>query len=207
MDSAGILAVIAAMSKKIEEEKDYLTELDNSTGDGDHGINMARGFAAVESKLPQLVDKDISTILKTVGMTLASVVAGTAGPLFGTVFMKAGGVMTGKSDMTLEDFIECMKAATDGVMMRGKAVKGEKTMLDSMLPALEAMENDYSKGLTGKEVLESGIKAAKEGLEFTKTIAATKGRASYIGARSIEYQDPGATSFTLLLEVIANECK
>lgn len=192
------------MHEKMEEEKIFLTDLDNAIADGDHGINMAKGFAAVESKLDGLKDQNIGALLKTVGMTLVSAVGGSAGPLYGTAFMRAGMVAADKTEIDINDFLACMKAAVDGVMMRGKSVYGEKTMLDSMIPALDAMEKCSAEGLPPKAVLEAGVKAAEDGVEYTKTIAATKGRASYIGERSIGHQDPGATSFTYLLEVVAN---
>ena len=199
----GVFAVISRMRAVIDAQKDFLTDLDNAIADGDHGINMAKGFAAVEQKLPQLADKDIGTAFKTVGMTLVSAVGGSAGPLYGTAFMKAGVVMAGKYEMDMADLLACLRAAIEGVMMRGKAVRGEKTMLDAMIPALEAMERASEEGLSAKEILASGVAAAESGVEFTKSIAATKGRASYIGERSIGHQDPGATSFTFLLGEIA----
>ncbi len=203
MNTEKILDILAKMSKKMQEEKDFLTELDNAIADGDHGINMAKGFAAAEAKLGGLKEQSVGSIFKTVGITLVSAVGGSAGPLYGTAFMRAGAVMADKDSMDIADFISCLKAAIDGVMMRGHAVYGEKTMLDSMIPALNAAEKAYSEGLCAKAVLEAGVAAAKDGVEFTKTIAATKGRASYIGERSIGHQDPGATSFTYLISVAA----
>ena len=202
MNTREILDILSKMRQKMEAEKDFLTELDNAIADGDHGINMARGFGVLEQKLAGFEDKDIGTVLKTAGMSLVSAVGGSAGPLYGTAFMKAGMVMAGKTEMDLNGFLVCLKAAVDGIMMRGRAVRGEKTMLDAMIPALEAMEKANAEGKTAKETLGLGVAAAKEGVEFTKTIPATKGRASYIGERSIGHQDPGATSFTDLLEVV-----
>ena len=203
MNTEKLFEMLTAMHQKMEEEKLFLTELDNAIADGDHGLNMAKGFAAVEAKIPQLQGQNIGAILKTVGMTLVSAVGGSAGPLYGTAFMKAGMTMADKTEMDMTDFLACMKAAVEGVMMRGRSVQGEKTMLDAMIPALQAMEKANAEGASDKEALEAGVKAAAEGVEFTKTIAATKGRASYIGERSIGHQDPGATSFMDLLDVIA----
>ena len=203
MDADGVIAVLRAMNGRMAEEKDFLTQLDNEIADGDHGINMARGFAAVAEKLPGLAGKDVGTILKTTGMTLVSVVGGSAGPLYGTAFLKAGLAMTGKTEISFDDFLSCLKVAIEGVQQRGRAVRGEKTMLDAMIPASEAMTSARASGGDAQAVLAAGIAAAREGVEFTKTIAATKGRASYIGERSIGHQDPGATSFTFLLECIA----
>ena len=187
----------------MEREKDYLTELDNAIADGDHGINMARGFAAVEKRLPELAGKDVGTVLKTVGMTLVSAVGGSAGPLYGTAFMKSGMATAGKETLTLDDLLSCLRVSIEGIMQRGKAVRGEKTMLDAMIPALDAMEEAQQNGLSAPDILRRGTAAAWEGVEYTAAIAATKGRASYIGARSIGHRDPGAVSFTCLLEEIA----
>lgn len=200
-----LIDALLAMSRRMEEEKDYLTDLDNAIGDGDHGINMSRGFKAIAGKAPELSGMDdIGTILKTVGMTLVSVVGGSAGPLYGTAFMKAGMEMSGKTEMDMQDFLACMKAAVDGVMMRGRAVRGEKTMLDSMIPAYEAMRDAFLGGKPALDCLAAGLQAAREGAEYTKSIIATKGRASYIGERSLGHIDPGAVSFTLLLQTIAD---
>ena len=199
-----ILDLLTAMSRKMEEQRDYLTELDNAIADGDHGINMARGFAAVEQKMKETDWQDAGALFKTVGMTLVSVVGGSAGPLYGTAFMRAGMAMTGKSDLTVDDLLTCLGAAIEGVMMRGKAVRGEKTMLDAMIPALDAMTEAHAAGHSAKEAVQAGVRAAWDGVEYTKTIAATKGRASYIGERSIGHADPGATSFTYLLETVAD---
>ena len=203
MDANGVIAALRAMSRRMAAEKDLLTQLDNEIADGDHGINMARGFAAVEKKLPELAGQDVGTILKTVGMTLVSAVGGSAGPLYGTAFLKSGMAMAGKAEISLDDFLACLKVAIEGVQQRGRAVRGEKTMLDAMIPALEAMTSARTSGADVQAALSAGIAAAREGVEFTKTIAATKGRASYIGERSIGHQDPGATSFTFLLEAIS----
>ena len=205
MNTEKVIQTISQMSLRMEKEKDFLTDLDNAIADGDHGINMARGFGAVVQKLAGFGDKDIGTVLKTAGMTLVSAVGGSAGPLYGTAFMRAGMLMNGKNEMGLSDFIECIRASVEGIMQRGKAVRGEKTMLDAMIPSLEAMEKAASDGADAKQTVLCGVAAARDGVEFTKTIAATKGRASYIGERSIGHQDPGATSYTYLLEVVADE--
>lgn len=203
MDVRGVIEVLRAMSRRMESEKDFLTQLDNEIADGDHGINMARGFAAVEKKLPELAEKDVGTVLKTVGLTLVSAVGGSAGPLYGTAFLKSGLVMSGKAEISLDDFLACLKVSIEGVQQRGRAVRGEKTMLDAMIPAAEAMSAARASGGDTKTVLAEGIAAARAGIEYTKTIVATKGRASYIGERSLGHPDPGATSATFLLEAIA----
>ena len=200
MDTKKILAIIAAIAKRIESEKDFLTQLDNEIGDGDHGINLARGFKAVEEKLPALADKDIGAILKGVGMALVSTVGGASGPLYGTAFMKAGNVCKGKVELTASDFAAALEAAIDGVKMRGKAVEGEKTMLDALCPALKAIRLGIDGGKNLTDALSDGVDAAATGVEYTKTIIATKGRASYLKERSLGHQDPGATSSLFMLQ-------
>lgn len=204
VNSAKLIEILKTIGAKIEEEKLFLTELDNVIGDGDHGINMARGFGKVEEKLPTLEGKDCGTVLKTVGMTLVSTVGGASGPLYGTAFMKAGAAVAGKEEIVMEDFFKMMDDAVAGIMQRGKSTTGEKTMLDSICPALEAMKAEYAASSDAKAALKAGVKAAEDGIEFTKTIAATKGRACYVGERSIGHQDPGATSFTMMLAIIAD---
>lgn len=200
IDTKKILAIIAAVAKRIEAEKDFLTELDNAIGDGDHGINLARGFKSVEAKLPALADKDIGAILKGVGMELVSTVGGASGPLYGTAFMKAGNVCKGKTFLTAEEFTAAFEAAINGVKMRGKAVEGEKTMLDALCPAYAALKAGIDCGKDLTAALADGVDAAANGVEYTKTIIATKGRASYLKERSIGHQDPGATSSLFMLQ-------
>ncbi len=196
-------AIIEGMAKKIEAEKDYLTQLDNEIGDGDHGINLARGFAAVEKKLPSLTGGDIGALLKGVGMQLVSTVGGASGPLYGTAFMKAGMACKGLAELDGPAFVKAMEAAVDGIKMRGKATEGEKTMLDALCPALKVLQADVAAGKSLKEALQDAADAAEKGVEYTKTIIATKGRASYLGERSLGHQDPGATSSLYLLQVLA----
>lgn len=205
MNTEKIIGLMKKIAVKIEGEKEFLTELDNVIGDGDHGINMARGFVEVEKKLDALADKEPGEVLKTVGMTLVSTVGGASGPLYGTGFMKMGMSLKGKTEITVPDFLEALAAAIAGIQMRGKAVKGEKTMLDAMIPAKDAMEKSWAEKQDVKAAFQAGVKAAQDGVEYTKTIAATKGRASYLGDRSIGHQDPGATSFVMMLAVAAEE--
>ena len=194
-----VIEILRNIGETIEKEKLFLTELDNVIGDGDHGINLSRGFQEVEKKLDTLADKDIGTV----GMTLVSTVGGASGPLYGTAFMKAGQLMAGKDAVDINDFVEILRVSIEGVKMRGKSTTGEKTMLDAMVPALAAMEGALKAAKDPKEILLEGVEAAEDGVAYTKTIIATKGRASYLGERSIGHQDPGATSFTLMLSVIA----
>ncbi len=205
MNKEKIILVIDQMAVAMEKQKEFLTELDNVIGDGDHGINMARGFSEVIKKRDSLAKMDAGDMIKNLGMVLVSTVGGASGPLYGTAFMKAGMFLKGKEEVTFPVFLDAFACAIDGVMARGKAAEGEKTMLDAMLPAKRAMEQEWMLSGDGKKSLEAGLTAAREGIEYTKTIIATKGRAAYLGERSIGHQDPGATSFVFLLEAIASQ--
>ena len=200
IDAKKILEIISAVAKKIEAEKDFLTQLDNEIGDGDHGINLARGFKSVEEKLPSLADKDIGAILKGVGTQLVSTVGGASGPLYGTAFMKAGNVCKGKTELSDAEFVLAFETAINGIKMRGKAVEGEKTMLDALCPAYKILKEEIDSGKSLTDALAAGVDAAAKGVEFTKTIIATKGRAAYLGERSLGHQDPGATSSLFMLQ-------
>ena len=199
--SSRIYNCLSAIADVIEENKDFLTDLDREIGDADHGVNMARGFHAVKEKVPQ-DETDIGAVLKKTGMTLLSTVGGASGPLYGTAYMEAGKVLAGKTELTAEDFSAALQAAIAGIQKRGKAERGEKTMLDALIPACETYHAKVAEGASFTDPLEAACAEANKGIEFTKTIRATKGRASYLGDRSIGHQDPGATSATLTLETI-----
>lgn len=197
---------LSDIADKIIANKDFLTELDREIGDSDHGINLSRGFTAVLEKVNK-DEQDIGVSLKKAGMTLLSTVGGASGPLYGTAYMEAAKVLSGKTELNAQDFLAALDAAIAGIQKRGKAVKGEKTMLDAIIPAREAYAHELDNNASLINALEAAIKAAREGVEYTKTIIATKGRASYLGERSIGHQDPGATSSTLTLEAILDYLK
>ncbi len=140
-----VLEILHAVGEKITEEKLFLTELDNVIGDGDHGINLARGFAEVEKKRPMMEGKDIGTMLKTTGMALVSTVGGASGPLYGTAFMQAGKALAGKTELDAQDLVTILDAFVAGVQLRGKSVAGEKTMLDAMIPARDAVKRRWTR--------------------------------------------------------------
>lgn len=202
IDNKKMCEILGAMAEKVQEQKDFLTELDNEIGDGDHGINLARGFAAVKEKMPSFADKDVGAILKETGMTLVSTVGGASGPLYGTAFMKAGMACKGMSEIGGKEFLAAFSAAVAGIKQRGKSEEGEKTMLDALCPAERALTEALGGGADLKDALGKAVDAAEEGLVHTKDIIATKGRASYLGERSLGHQDPGATSSLLLLQVL-----
>jgi len=198
-----VLAWIRNFAQVIEENNEYLTDLDREIGDADHGANMNRGFKAVLSKLPSVESSDIPTILKSVGMTLLSSVGGASGPLYSTVFMQLSKSFAGKEQLELADWCAGLEAAEQGVQMRGKAVPGEKTMVDAMQPALEALKEAVSQNLSIGEALRKSADAAHQGMLATIPLVARKGRASYLGERSANHQDPGATSTYFLLDTAA----
>ncbi len=190
------------LAATLEANKDYLTQLDAAIGDADHGINMDRGFKKVLSQLPTVQDKDIGTILKTVGMALISSVGGAGGPLYGTLFMRAGMAVGSKYELTPEDLVAMWRAAVDGVIQRGRAQLGDKTMVDALLPAVEAMQQALEQGGDIIAVLQAGVAAAEKGRDATIPLVARKGRASYLGERSAGHLDPGATSSHLVLKTL-----
>jgi len=187
----------------IAENNQYLTQLDAAIGDADHGANMNRGFQAVLGKLPGVADKDIGTILKTVGMTLLGTVGGAGGPLYGTFFIQAGTATAGKQELSLDDWVAALDSAIQGVKMRGKAEPGDKTMIDALTPALQAVKDAAADGQPLGEALHRSAQAAEQGMKATIPLVARKGRASYLGERSADHQDPGATSSFLLLDSAA----
>jgi dihydroxyacetone kinase-like protein len=199
-----VIKWLQAFDQVITEKKDYLTELDSIIGDADHGANMFRGFQAVMTKLPSVQDKDIGSIFKTVGMTLLSTVGGAGGPLYSTLFIQAGNRLNGKMELTLLDWAEALEAANNGIVRLGKAEVGDKTMVDALTPAVQALLEASKDGKTMEEGLRMSADAAKKGMESTIPLVARKGRASYLGERSAGHQDPGATSSYLLLEAAAD---
>lgn len=200
-----VIEILNKIGEVIDENKAFLTELDAAIGDGDHGLNMSKGFTAVKEKIKDDSGSNIGDTLKKTGMALVSNVGGAAGPLYGTAFMKAAAAVNGKNSIDISDFVKIMEEALAGVKMRGKAELGEKTMIDAIQPALEALKTSVTLGLSTVEALEKSKNAALEGVEHTKKIIATKGRASYLGERSIGHQDAGATSSYLILNTIYEE--
>ena len=186
----------------IAENKDYLTELDAAIGDADHGINMNRGFQKVKEKLPIVADKDIGTILKTVSMTLISTVGGASGPLYGTFFLKASAVATHKNELTSEELVKLLQAGLEGVIQRGKAQLEDKTMIDALFPGIDVFKQSLANNNSVVEGLQKAVNAAEKGMKKTIPLIARKGRASYLGERSIGHQDPGATSSYLMLKTL-----
>lgn len=185
----------------VKENRGYLTELDSAIGDADHGSNLDRGMSAVVSALPG--EPSLGAAMKRVGMTLVSNVGGASGPLFGTFFMKLGGELGDAEAVDGAQLAAGIQAGIDGVSARGKSTAGEKTMLDALIPAVEALTHAEQQDSPLPEALRAAAAAAGEGQAATADMVATKGRASYLGERSRGHLDPGATSVVYLFESLA----
>ncbi len=204
INQVDVIHWIQAYAKVLNAQRDYLTGLDAAIGDADHGANMDRGFQAVLAKLPGLVDKDCGAMLKTVGMTLLSTVGGASGPLYGSFFIEASKTLAGKTEFELGDWAAALQAGANSIASRGKAAPGDKTMVDALTPAVQAIQAAAQEGAPLADALARCAKAAEEGMMATIPLVARKGRASYLGERSAGHQDPGATSAYLLLQSAAD---
>jgi len=207
MTNEDVLHWLERTADVLQENRTYLTDLDSAIGDADHGINMDRGFSAVRKKFPEMATMDAATQLRTVGSTLVSTVGGAAGPLYGTAYLRAAGAVAGKQELTSADVTAMLEAFLGGIVARGKAHTGEKTMVDALTPALNAAKQALNEGATLEQVTSRAAAAAEEGMKATIPMLATKGRASYLGERSIGHQDPGATSSWLILRCLAEVCE
>ena len=197
------MAWLRAFAALINDNTDFLTDLDAAIGDADHGTNMARGATAALGKLDPAAP--LGSMFKSVGMALVSTVGGSAGPLYGTFFMKFGAKLGDVEDVSLHTFAAALKAGRDGVVARGKAAVGEKTMIDAMTPAVEAFDSHVGDGPLA--AAEAALAAAQQGRDATIPLVAKKGRASYLGERSAGHQDPGATSTAYLFEALVAAVK
>lgn len=198
------ISFVRTFADRIGENKAYLTELDSAIGDADHGINMDRGFKAVVVKLDGAQLDDIGALFKLVGMTLVSTVGGASGPLYGTLFLQLGMASVGKAELSPQDWQAALEAAVTGVISRGKAELQDKTMVDALVPARDAYSSALAEGATFGDALRASADAAESGMKATIPLVARKGRASYLGERSADHQDPGATSSNLMLRTAAD---
>ena len=198
LDAAWALRWIELAAAQVAEQRDYLVDLDRAIGDGDHGENMDRGFKAAVEALGQAQPASVAEVLKTVAKTLMSTVGGAAGPLYGTAFLRASKA-AGDGELDGAGVAAVIAGALDGIQARGKATTGEKTMVDAWTPALEAARAAAESGSDPAAVLEAAATAAESGATATEPMRATKGRASYLGERSIGHLDPGAVSTSLIL--------
>lgn len=188
-----------AFAAEISEHRQELVRLDTAIGDGDHGTNLDRGMRKVLEKLDVSEPADAGAVLKAVAMTLISSVGGAAGPLYGTLFLQMGNALAGHSEVELEAYAQAWRKALDGVQARGKAEVGDKTMVDALVPAVQALQDATDL----PEALQAAERAAQEGMKSTIPLVARKGRASYLGERSRDHQDPGATSTYYLFKSAA----
>jgi dihydroxyacetone kinase-like protein len=205
ISSANIEAWLRLCAEVFTEHMDELTDLDAKIGDADHGVNMARGFSAIPAKLDPLLDRSIGSLFRTSAMTLISKVGGASGPLYGTFFLQAARPANGKTELTLEELCQCFDTGLAGIVKLGKAVLGDKTMVDALTPALAALHPRNGDSLNA--ALQRAASAACEAAEATIPLIARKGRASYLGERSAGHKDPGAASSALLLEALAETIK
>jgi len=189
-------------AESLEVNREVLNQLDAAIGDAEHGINMDRGFQKVISQLSSSAEQDIEGILKSTGMSLISFVGGASGPLYGSFFLKAAAAATGKQELDEDELLGVLRAGLKGVIDRGKAQQGDKTMIDALIPGVEAFESMIRKGNSMAEALKQAVVAAEKGMEDTIPMVARKGRSSYLGERSIGHQDPGATSMYLILKAL-----
>lgn len=202
-DLASFQAWVADASASFVEQAEHLTDLDRAIGDGDHGTNMARGFTACAALAGAGDYPGIDAYLKKVGMTLVSTVGGAAGPLYGTFFLRLAGPLAAADSVGPTQVAQALRAGVEGVVARGKAQVGDKTMYDALAPALEAFDAAARDGQDLAGCLEAAATAAEEGRDATEPLVARKGRASYLGERSVGHVDPGASSAVLLLRSAA----
>src|ERR1700730_2918299 len=198
-----IVAWIERYAAHIAEQKDYLTQLDAAIGDADHGANMHRGFQAVLAKKADLQNSDIGALLKVVAMTLISTVGGASGALYGTFFLQASTMAGSKAELSPSEFGSLLEKGLAGIVLRGKATIGDKTMADPLQPGGKPYKNSVESGEILEQALSKAVGAAEEGLKSTVPLVARKGRASYLGDRSAVHPDPGATSTLILFRSAA----
>jgi len=191
------------VARAIEREKDALCQLDAAIGDGDHGTSMARGFGAAAAKLAAGGFADVGAMLREVGTTLVSSVGGVTGIVFGTLFMSAGKAVEGKAETGTGELAEMIAAGLQAVQLRGKAQPGDKTVVDALAPAAEALREAAEKGLGVREALDLAQRAARRGMEQTRDMVARAGRARYQGEKAVGHIDPGAASVAIIFQALA----
>jgi phosphoenolpyruvate---glycerone phosphotransferase subunit DhaL len=199
MDAAFFRAWLAAAGTVIEAQRDHLTQLDAAIGDADHGINLARGFAAIAAAMDQAATPTPGSVLVLAGSTLISRVGGASGPLYGMALRSAGKSLGDAADASLQALAASLEAALAGVQKLGAAREGEKTMVDALAPAVGALQKAISEGATTAAALSAAAEAAAGGAQATVSMQALKGRASYLGPRSVGHEDPGAASTALIM--------
>ncbi|WP_309102190.1 dihydroxyacetone kinase subunit DhaL [Microbacterium sp.] len=203
IDTGTLTAWITRFRDAVTEKREWLTELDSAIGDADHGANMARGMAAVADKLGGVAPGTVDELLKGVGMTLVSSVGGASGPLYGTFFLRMGMTAGTVTELDATALAAALRAGLDGIVARGKAEAGDKTMFDAMAPAVDALDAAIAGGASMADAARTAAEAASAGRDATLPLVARKGRASYLGERSTGHLDPGAASTAILFETLA----
>lgn len=200
-----IIGIVDVMSDVIIRNEIPFCELDSAAGDGDFGMSVAKGFKVLKAEWKELDTEDIGAFLKSCGMIITEHCGGASGPIWGSAFRSAGKYAAGKTEVNLAEFAELMQAAVDGIQKRGGAKLGDKTLLDALIPTTESLKDSAAKGLDFKTAFDLGAKAACEGAEKTREYAASKGRASYVGDRSLSYPDAGAMALGIIFTEIAEK--
>ncbi len=203
----GVAAAVRAAAAVVAEHRVELIDLDRAIGDGDHGENLNRGFAAVVAALDSAVPDTPGGVLKLVATTLISKVGGAAGPLYGTAFLRASAKLGSAAELDVPALLDALRAGLEGVQARGKAVAGDATMVDALIPAVAAAEKAAEGGGDVAAVLTAAADAADTGAESTVDLVPRKGRASYLGERAVGHKDPGARSSALLLRAFAEAAR
>ena len=192
---------LSSVADTYEKNKDYLTQLDSDIGDADHGINMNRGFKLVKGMINNENKESISDIFKSTGTILIKNIGGSSGPLYGTFFLNAGILSNNKESLSLSDITDIFNKGANSISSLGKSKAGEKTMLDTLFPSLDAMKESINENSEDAKLFKNKVmEAAENGMKSTINMLATKGRASYLGERSVGHQDPGATSMFMLIK-------
>lgn len=207
LDKELFTQIVKDLAAMAEEQRDYLTELDSAIGDSDHGVNLTIGFREVTKKLPEWENENITSFFKKVGMTLLGKVGGASGPLYGSLFMKLGEPVGGKNEVNFLELCDMLKAGIEAVEMRGKAVIADKTMVDVLRPALDALLSSVEAGDEPLEAFGKCMLAAEKGRDSTIPLVAKKGRALRLGERAIGHMDPGAASSYMILNIIYENLK
>jgi phosphoenolpyruvate---glycerone phosphotransferase subunit DhaL len=203
-DLSSLTSWIREFARVIGENAQFLSDLDAAIGDADHGINMDRGMTAVIGGLDETAPSDMSALCKQVGMTLVKSVGGASGPLYGTFFLRMAGALSAVDGVDAAEFAKALRAGVEGVVQRGRAEAGDKTMFDALAPALDALDAALASGSGLAAGLADATVAAEEGRDATESMVARKGRASYLGQRSVGHVDPGATSAAMLIAAAAS---
>jgi dihydroxyacetone kinase-like protein len=203
VDAPALAAWVKEFARLIAANKDLLTDLDSAIGDADHGANMDRGMTAVLAALDVEMPTTPAALFKRTGMTLVSTVGGASGPLYGTAFLRMSATAGDAESLDAQSVAKVLRAALEGVVTRGKAEAGDKTMYDALAPAVDALDAALAAGQPLHDALQASVRAAEQGRDATIPLVARKGRASYLGERSAGHQDPGATSVTLLITAAA----